>query len=194
MNIRKLILPVLAGIMACILAFGGCGSPVKPEETADTAAAEAGPEKEEEDTEEAADREEAGGEEEALPDEEIQYEIVEDVEQIDYDGVYTTKEDVGLYLYTYGELPSNFMTKKEARALGWSGGSLEEIAPGYCIGGDYFGNNEGRLPEGSYHECDIDTLYSKKGRGSRRIVYSDDGRIYYTEDHYETFELLYGEE
>ena len=115
---------------------------------------------------------------------------------IDKDGVYTTKEDVSLYLYTYGELPSNFITKKEAQKLGWTGGSLEPYAPGCCIGGSYFGNYEGNLPEKNgreYHECDIDTL-GKSSRGSKRIVYSNDGLIYYTGDHYNTFELLYGEE
>ena len=113
---------------------------------------------------------------------------------IDKDGEYTSKEDVALYIHQYGELPSNFITKKEAKKLGWSGGSLEEYAPGKSIGGDTFGNREGVLPEyGTYHECDIDTK-GKKKRGAKRIVYSDDGRVYYTDDHYETFELLYGEE
>ena len=109
---------------------------------------------------------------------------------IDEDGSYTTKEDVALYIHTYGKLPHNFMTKKEAQKLGWSGGSLEPYAPGMCIGGNYFGNYEGLLPEGNYKECDIDTL-GKKSRGSKRIIYSDDGRIYYTGDHYKTFEQLY---
>ena len=100
---------------------------------------------------------------------------------------------MSLYLYTYGHLPDNFITKKEARALGWEGGSLEPYAPGMCIGGDYFGNYEGVLPaDDEYHECDIDTLGASK-RGAKRLVYSDDA-IYYTEDHYETFTLLYGEE
>ena len=115
---------------------------------------------------------------------------------IDEDGVYTTKDDVALYLHTYGHLPSNFITKKEAEKLGWSGGSLEPYAPGKCIGGSHFGNSEGILPEKdgrSYTECDIDTLGADK-RGAKRIVFSNDGLIYYTEDHYETFELLYGEE
>ncbi len=113
---------------------------------------------------------------------------------LDKDGEYTSKEDVALYIHQYGELPSNFITKKEAKKLGWSGGSLEEYAPGKSIGGDTFGNREGVLPEyGTYHECDIDTK-GKKKRGAKRIVYSDDGRVYYTDDHYETFELLYGEE
>ena len=106
---------------------------------------------------------------------------------------YTTKEDVALYIHTYGCLPDNFMTKNEARKLGWEGGSLEPFAPGMCIGGDRFGNYEGLLPEDrDYTECDIDTL-GKDSRGAKRIVFSEDGLIYYTEDHYESFELLYGE-
>lgn len=112
---------------------------------------------------------------------------------IDRNGSYTSKEDVALYLHTYGELPSNFITKKEARKLGWDGGSLEPYAPGMCIGGDHFGNYEGVLPDGDYRECDIDTLGASR-RGAKRIIYAEDGRIYYTGDHYKSFELLYGEE
>ena len=111
----------------------------------------------------------------------------------DEDGSYTTKEDVALYLHTYGHLPPNFVTKKEAEQAGWQGGSLEKYLPGKCIGGSYFGNYEGTLPAAkgrSWHECDINTL-GKKSRGSERLVYSNDGLIYYTNDHYETFELLY---
>ena len=114
----------------------------------------------------------------------------EEEELLPEDGSYTTKEDVALYLHQYGHLPSNFITKKEAEKLGWSGGSLEPYAPGKCIGGSYFGNYEGILPDGDYKECDIDTLGQKK-RGAKRIIYSDDGRIYYTDDHYESFTQLY---
>ena len=112
----------------------------------------------------------------------------------DEDGSYTTKEDVALYIHTYGHLPSNFIKKKEAQAAGWSGGSLERVLPGMCIGGDYFGNYEGQLPKAKgrkWTECDINTL-GAKGRGAERILFSNDGLIYYTPDHYETFELLYG--
>jgi len=111
-------------------------------------------------------------------------------------GSYTSKEDVALYIHLYGRLPDNFITKKEAQNLGWSGGSLEPYAPGMCIGGNRFGNYEGLLPESegrSYTECDIDTL-GAGSRGAKRIVFSNDGLVYYTEDHYESFELLYGEE
>ena len=120
----------------------------------------------------------------------------EPVSEIDRNGSYTTKEDVALYIHTYGELPGNFITKSEARKLGWNSGSLEKYAPGCAIGGDRFGNREGLLPEApgrQYYECDINTV-GKKSRGAERIVFSNDGLIYYTGDHYETFELLYGEE
>jgi len=120
--------------------------------------------------------------------------VPEDMQSaIDPNGYYTSKEDVALYIHTYGCLPANFMTKAEARELGWEGGGLEEYAPCMCIGGDRFGNYEGLLPEDrEYTECDIDTM-GKDSRGAKRIVFSDDGLIYYTEDHYESFELLYGE-
>lgn len=115
---------------------------------------------------------------------------------LDEDGEYTSAEDVALYLHLYGHLPQNFITKKDARALGWNGGGLDDYADGKCIGGDRFGNYEGLLPDApgrEYHECDIDTLHAAS-RGAKRIVYSNDGLIYYTEDHYESFILLYGEE
>ena len=117
-------------------------------------------------------------------------------EAIAEDGKYTSKDDVALYIHTYGHLPSNFITKTEARKLGWEGGSLEEYAKGCSIGGDSFGNREGLLPTKSgrkYTECDIDTA-GKSSRGAKRIVFSNDGLIYYTDDHYESFTLLYGEE
>ena len=116
-------------------------------------------------------------------------------ELLDFTGSYTTKDDVALYIHQYGMLPGNFITKAEARKLGWDGGSVEPYAPGKCIGGDRFGNNEGLLPDApgrSWTECDIDTL-GGGGRGAKRIVFSNDGLIYYTHDHYESFELLYGE-
>ena len=115
---------------------------------------------------------------------------------LDEGGEYTSAEDVALYLHLYAHLPQNFITKKDAQALGWNGGGLDDYADGKCIGGDRFGNYEGLLPDTpgrEYHECDIDTLHAAS-RGAKRIVYSNDGLIYYTEDHYESFILLYGEE
>ena len=115
-------------------------------------------------------------------------------ETVSEDKEYTSKEEVAEYIHLYNHLPSNFITKDEAKELGWSSseGNLYKVAPGKSIGGDYFGNYEGILPKAKgrkYHECDID---SDGGyRNSKRIVFSNDGLIYYTEDHYETFELLY---
>lgn len=128
----------------------------------------------------------------------VNTEIAEEpqAEALPEDGTYSSRDDVALYIHTYGHLPGNFITKKEARELGWSGGSVEDYAPGKCIGGDHFGNYEGLLPEKSgrsYTECDIDTLGSS-GRGAKRIIFSNDGLIYYTDDHYASFTLLYGEE
>lgn len=113
---------------------------------------------------------------------------------IDVNGTYTHKDDVALYIHTYGRLPDNFITKREAQALGWKSGGLDKYAYGKCIGGDRFGNYEGLLPKKSgrvWYECDIDTLHANK-RGSKRICYSNDGLIYYTSDHYGSFTKLYG--
>ena len=112
---------------------------------------------------------------------------------LDENGSYTTKEDLALYIHTYGHLPPNFVTKKEAEAAGWTGGSLERVLPGMCIGGSRFGNYEGQLPSAKgrrWTECDVNTL-GARSRGAERIVFSNDGLIYYTPDHYESFELLY---
>ena len=111
-------------------------------------------------------------------------------------GWYYSAEDVALYLITYGALPCNFVTKSEARSAGWEGGSVQRYIEGAAIGGDRFTNYEGLLPTArgrQYYECDIDTD-GKSSRGAKRLVFSNDGLIYYTEDHYESFILLYGEE
>ena len=108
-------------------------------------------------------------------------------------GSYSTREDVSRYLILYGHLPGNFITKEEAEAAGWTGGSLEQILPGMCIGGDRFSNYGGLLPKAKgrvWKECDINTL-GKKSRGAERLVFSNDGLIYYTDDHYDSFTLVY---
>lgn len=115
---------------------------------------------------------------------------------VEESGHYTSKEEVALYLHLYGRLPDNYLTKKEAESLGWDSraGNLWEVAPGMSIGGSRFGNYEKALPEKKgrrYYECDID--YEGGYRGAKRIIYSDDGLIFYTEDHYKTFEQLYGQ-
>jgi len=115
---------------------------------------------------------------------------------IDEDGWYYSRDEVALYIHTYGRLPGNFVSKAEAEKAGWSGGSVEKYIPGAAIGGSRFGNYEGILPKApgrTWTECDINTQ-GKSSRGAERIVFSNDGLIYYTADHYESFELLFGEE
>ncbi|MGN1389174.1 MAG: ribonuclease domain-containing protein [Bulleidia sp.] len=101
------------------------------------------------------------------------------------------------YLITYDHLPDNYMTKKEARTYGWEGGPLWKVVPGRSIGGDVFGNYEEQLPEVSgrtYYECDLNTI-GADSRGSERLIYSSgDLNIYYTQDHYDSFELVYGDD
>ena len=115
---------------------------------------------------------------------------------VDEDGWYTSKEEVALYIHLYAELPDNYVTKAEAEDAGWSGGNVERYTgEGTAIGGSRFGNREGLLPKEkgrTYTECDIDTP-GENSRGAKRIVFSNDGLVYYTDDHYESFELLYGE-
>ena len=113
------------------------------------------------------------------------------------DGQYSSKEDVALYIHTYHKLPSNFVTKKEAKKMGWvsSKGNLRVVCEGCSIGGDIFTNTQKVLPVKKgrvYYECDID--YEGGKRNAKRIVFSDDGLIFYTPDHYNSFEQLYGEE
>lgn len=113
------------------------------------------------------------------------------------DGEYISKDEVAFYLHEYGRLPGNYITKKEAQELGWDNkkGNLSEAAPGKSIGGSHFGNYEKALPEKKgrkYYECDLE--YQGGYRGAKRLVYSNDGLIFYTEDHYQTFEQLYPRE
>ena len=113
---------------------------------------------------------------------------------IDENGRYTSPEDVALYIHLYGKLPSNFITKNKAKDLGWdsSKGNLWDVTDQMSIGGDRFGNYEGLLPQAegrTWKECDVN--YEGGYRGAERILYSNDGLIYYTNDHYKTFTQLY---
>lgn len=107
------------------------------------------------------------------------------------EGYYYDLENVVLYIEYYGELPDNYITKDEARALGWKGGTPERYLEGSAIGGDRFGNREGLLPKGNYTECDLNTL-GEDERGAERLVFSD-SEYYYTEDHYESFTQVWVE-
>jgi guanyl-specific ribonuclease Sa len=113
---------------------------------------------------------------------------------LDEKGSYTSTEDVAEYLHIYGKLPSNYITKNEALKLGWDSdkGNLWDVTDKKSIGGDSFGNREGKLPKGDgrrWFECDVN--YGGGFRGGERIVYSNDGLIFFTDDHYNTFKRLY---
>ena len=116
------------------------------------------------------------------------------LELVEEDGVYSTPELVAAYIYTFNKLPSNYITKNEATKLGWvsNKGNLWDVTDEMSIGGDKFGNYEGLLPKKNgrqWYECDVN--YYGGYRGSERILYSNDGLIYYTDDHYESFTQLY---
>ncbi len=112
---------------------------------------------------------------------------------VEESGLYTTKDSVAAYLCKFDKLPANYVGKDKGIALyesktgnafsKWNFNPWTTI--NVMIGGDKFSNNEGLLPEGSYHEADVE--YSAKNRGTKRLVYQPDCVIYYTADHYETF-------
>lgn len=192
---NKKILPwLLAVLVLFVCFFGACGNEKstveEPQETIDVDL--------EEDMEPLDEAELEELEEGIAGDDEMEADVIKEesteTASLDEDGSYTSKEDVAAYLYAYGHLPSNFITKKEAQELGWDSkeGNLDEVAPGKSIGGDTFGNYDKMLPveDGrTYRECDVN--YEGGYRGSERIVYSNDGLIFYSDDHYETFTRLY---
>ena len=112
---------------------------------------------------------------------------------VEYGQDYYYYDEVALYLHVFEELPPNYITKEEAQYWGWdSGDDLWDTSYGYCIGGNKFGNREGALPKAKnrqYYECDVN--YFGGDRNADRLIFSNDGLIYYTEDHYHSFELLY---
>ena len=125
------------------------------------------------------------------------------LDAVQEDSLYTTKDSVAAYLCKFDKLPSNYVNKSEGKELyelktgnafsKWNFNPWTTI--GVMIGGDNFNNDASKpssyheaLPEGSYHEADVD--YSGKNRGTKRLVYQSDCVIYYTDDHYSTFSLL----
>ena len=110
------------------------------------------------------------------------------------DGQYTDKDSVALYIHLYGTVPSNYISKTKARKEGWvnTKGNLWDVCPGMSIGGGGFYNDDNTMPDApgrEWFECDID--YEGGFRNAKRLVYSNDGLIYYTDDHYKTFQSLY---
>ncbi|MDO4867684.1 MAG: ribonuclease domain-containing protein [Clostridia bacterium] len=120
----------------------------------------------------------------------------EEQTEVEFELPVTDPQQIVNYLDIYGELPENFITKNEAKALGWDSryNYVGEVAPGKSIGGDRFGNYEGLLPKKkgrTWYECDAN--YKGKKRGAERVLFSSDGLYYYTKDHYETFTEMFPE-
>ena len=116
-------------------------------------------------------------------------ESVESIEVFEEES-YSNPYYVAAYIFKFDKLPPNYITKEEAQELGWLSheGNLWEVTENKSIGGNRFYNREGLLPEESgrkWYECDVN--YEGGYRGAQRLVYSNDGLIYYTEDHYESF-------
>ena len=207
---KKMKVFALAGIMTMGLALAGCGDTKDAEEQEAQAAEEDAFAEEltpltEEESEEMEGADYSADDEmtvmsesemDALGDIQEEEETDEEAEgvTVDEDGTYTSMEEVAVYLHTYGHLPSNYITTEEAKELGYdeSQVNLGQVAPGKSIGGDVYENEEGMIPveEGlSYYQCDIG---SEEGeRTDQRLVYSNEGDIYYTPDLFETFQLIY---
>ena len=106
---------------------------------------------------------------------------------------YATQDGINgadYWLTHKGKLPKNYLTKREARKLGWKDkrGNLADVANGKIIGGDIYKNKDGRLPQANgriWYEADIN--YTSGYRGTERILYSNDGLVFVTYDHYQTF-------
>ena len=188
-----LLLAVIVAVL-CVLLVGCAGGTKSPDESASQPVASQDAQKESAGSAAKSDSNERSAKEKKSEQDAATKTAVKVAEN----GTYTSKDEVAAYIYEFGHLPSNFITKDEAEDAGWKtkGRSLDEACPGKSIGGDKFSNREGKLPKAkgrTWTECDID-YHGEKSRGAKRLVFSNDGLIYYTGDHYKTFELLYGKE
>ena len=114
---------------------------------------------------------------------------------INENGTYLSKDDVALYIHTFHKLPANYLTKKQASAKGWKENTsyVGDLCESCALGGDRFANREGLLPgDQTYYECDVN--YGGKKRNEQRLIYTSSGIVYYSDDHYNSFVLLYGAE
>ena len=100
------------------------------------------------------------------------------------------KNGADWWLYYKKRLPNGYITKEQAEKLGWKKrkGNLSRVAPGRVIGGDRYFNKNKKLPEKNGREWyEADVNYGSGYRKTDRIVYSNDGIVFYTKDHYKTF-------
>ena len=104
----------------------------------------------------------------------------------------TNKGDQGAdaYLFFLHRLPPEYVTKDEEKNAGWKNkkGNLDTVLPGKSIGGDIYRNDDRKLPHKNgrtWYEADIN--YTGGYRNHDRVLYSDDGLIFITYDHYHTY-------
>ena len=94
------------------------------------------------------------------------------------------------YIFYFGYLPDYYIDKATAMEAGWktTHKNLSSLFPGKMIGGDVFENNNAKLPSSPgriWYEADINYIGGKRNR--QRLVYSNDGLIFVTYDHFNTF-------
>jgi len=118
------------------------------------------------------------------------------LEAVQETGEYTTKDSVAAYIHKFKKMPQNYVNKATGQLMYEQQGNTFSVwnfnpllVLGVMIGGDSFYNNEGLLPNGDYKECDVD--YHASNRGTKRLVYTNMGLVYYTANHYESFVLVY---
>ncbi len=86
-------------------------------------------------------------------------------------------------------LPDYYISKEDALAIGWKLSKWpSNFVPGKTITAGLYKNLDGHLPQATgriWHEADIN--YKTGKRNSQRVLWSNDGLIFVTYDHYETF-------
>ena len=101
----------------------------------------------------------------------------------------TEEKTIISYVKQHHELPDYYLTKNEAKKQGWnpSKGNLCDVLPGKAIGGDHFSNREKTLPSvNQYFEADVN--YNCGNRNADRIIFTKNGEVWLTKNHYKTFE------
>ena len=93
------------------------------------------------------------------------------------------------HIKNVNKLPDNYITKEELKSFHWKRGKApSNYAPGKIVGGNIYKNDDLHLPHEMkriWYEADINYVQGK--RNSQRLVYSDDGLIFVTYNHYQTF-------
>lgn len=90
----------------------------------------------------------------------------------------------------FNQLPPYYIPIADARAAGWKArkGNLATVAPNRMLTKGIYNNDDGHLPDAAgriWYEADIN--YTSGRRGLERILYSNDGLVFITRDHYVTF-------